>query len=194
MTTLRWNWVRLDTDNRDDIQLISIHSKGSSAFKAINFNIPDVVIIGEPVIDYPMFELISKIKHRYPTVAILTLTDEKNPSYLHRIYNLAEGIMDRSGAFSLNEAITLIKEGKQYIQPDISFILIDYYQYRKVDLISDLTNREYEVLKKVTKGVKCETISSILSVSRRTITEDKRQILKKLNMDSFDEINKVFDK
>jgi DNA-binding NarL/FixJ family response regulator len=139
---------------------------------------------------------IRKIQEKYNPY-IITIIDKSMPldTYLYRLYKLnIHGLMDNSGFYSLNEAIATVLKGYGYIQPNLSHLLVNYVLMGKKTNTGDLTNREYEVMRMTSKGFSNQAIAVYLGVCRRTISNDKKNILSKLKASSIQNIIMSFKK
>lgn len=183
------SWIENVISHMNGFKLIGQYKKASDLFPSLLINKPNLLILSDNIDDASIIQLVLKIKKRTPNIPLLVLSGETSPEFLFRLYRLnVEGIMDKSGNFNLSDALKSILMQKRYIQPDIADSLIEFHQSKYISSYNDLTDREYEIFKKSITGFKCETIANLLNISRRTVCYDRKEILRKLDAYSFDEI------
>jgi len=87
-------------------------------------------------------------------------------------------------------SITQMLNGGSPISPSIARHLLKYHQQQMEKNIASatikikLTNREVDILKKISKGFTCKEIADIESISYHTVATHVRNIYKKLSVNS----------
>lgn len=132
------------------------------------------------------FDLINDLKQIAPSLPLLVLTMYPAEQVALRAYKAgAAGYLTKeSVAGELETAIRKILTGKKYIPPLIADLLADEMGRKNdtteaIDLLSD---REYEVFLKIAQGKRLTDIAEDLSLSIKTISTYRSNILQKLKL------------
>jgi DNA-binding NarL/FixJ family response regulator len=127
-----------------------------------------------------------RIRTQHPDIGVLLLSQYVEPSYAMRLiqdhpervgYLLKERIFD---AAILVDALRRITEGECVIDPTIVSRLVG--RQRRKDPLSELTDREREVLGLVAEGLSNLAIANRLFVTERTIEAHTKQVFEKLGL------------
>lgn len=127
-----------------------------------------------------------QIRAEHPAIGVLVLSHYVEPSYAMRLieeqpervgYLLKERVFDVA---TLVDALRRIVEGETVIDPTIVSRLVR--RRRLPDPVSDLTDREREVLGLVAEGMSNRAIASRLFVTDRTVEAHVTQIFQKLGL------------
>lgn len=127
-----------------------------------------------------------QIRAEHPAIGVLVLSHYVEPSYAMRLieeqpervgYLLKERVFDVA---TLVDALRRIAEGETVIDPTIVSRLVR--RRRLPDPVSDLTEREREVLGLVAEGMSNRAIASRLFVTDRTVEAHVTQIFQKLGL------------
>lgn len=127
-----------------------------------------------------------QIRAAHPTIGVLLLSHYVEPSYAMRLieeqpervgYLLKERVFDVA---TLVDALRRIVDSETVIDPTIVTRLVRRRRLR--DPLSDLTDREREVLELVAEGMSNRAIASRLFVTDRTVEAHVTQIFQKLGL------------
>jgi DNA-binding NarL/FixJ family response regulator len=127
-----------------------------------------------------------KIRAEHPDVGVLVLSQYVEPSYAIRLiqdhpervgYLLKERVFDIAVVV---DALRRIVDGETVIDPTIVSRLVG--KRRREDPLSDLTEREREVLALVAEGLSNTAIAKRLFVTERTVEAHTTQIFQKLRL------------
>jgi DNA-binding NarL/FixJ family response regulator len=128
-----------------------------------------------------------QIRTEFPDVGVLVLSQYVEPSYALRLleehpervgYLLKQRVFD---AAILVDALRRIAEGESVIDPTIVSRLLG--RHRREDPLTELTEREREVLGLVAEGLSNGAIADRLFVTQRTVESHVKQIFLKLNLE-----------
>jgi DNA-binding NarL/FixJ family response regulator len=128
-----------------------------------------------------------QIRAEHPDVGVLVLSQYIEPSYALRLieehpervgYLLKERVFDVA---ILVDALRRIADGETVIDPTIVSRLLG--RRRRADPLSDLTEREREVLGLVAEGLSNRALAERLFVTERTVEAHVKQIFMKLGLD-----------
>lgn len=126
------------------------------------------------------------IRAEHPEVGVLVLSQYVEPSYAMRLieehpervgYLLKERVFDIA---TVVDALRRIVDGETVIDPTIVSRLVG--RRRRQDPISELTEREREVLGLVAEGMSNRAIAARLFVTERTVEAHVTQIFQKLGL------------
>ena len=127
------------------------------------------------------------IRAEHPEVGVLVLSQYIEPSYAMRLiedqpervgYMLKERVFDIA---TVVDALRRIVDGETVIDPTIVSRLIG--RRRRQDPLSELTEREREVLALLAEGLSNTAIAKRLFVAERTVEAHTTQIFQKLRLD-----------
>jgi DNA-binding NarL/FixJ family response regulator len=135
-------------------------------------------------------ENIKKIRKLYGKIDILLLTMYSNENFiLKSIKAGAKGILsNHTTRNEIVEAIYTLRNGFEYLGKSITNILLNSYINRPHqgnngdDYLSQLSQREIEVLKLFGDGFTNQEIADKLFISIRTVETHKNNIMKKINL------------
>ena len=126
------------------------------------------------------------IRAEYPEVGVLVLSQYVEPSYAMRViehhpervgYLLKERVFDIA---TVVDALRRILDGETVIDPTIVSRLLG--RRRRNDPLSDLTEREREVLGLIAEGMSNRAIAARIFVTERTVEAHVTQIFQKLQL------------
>ena len=128
------------------------------------------------------------IRTEFPAVGVLVLSQYVEPTYAMRLleehpervgYLLKERVFDVA---ILVDALRRIADSETVVDPTIVSRLVG--RRRREDPLSELTEREREVLSLVAEGLSNKAIASRLFVTERTVEAHVKQIFLKLHLDA----------
>ena len=168
-----------------EIEIIAHAEDGKDAVEKTIINKPDIVImdIGMPKLNG--VEATAQLKEKMPNTKVIALSMHSEKHYVKGMLEAgAKGYLFKNCTYSqLINAIKTVNEGKKYLSDEITEVLIeDYLDNTEHESISELTDREMEVLKLIAEGKTTRDISEELFVSVKTIGTHKQHIMEKLNI------------
>lgn len=133
-------------------------------------------------------EATRQLKREFPTLAVLILSQYRDPAYLRQALEAgASGYtLKQAGSEELVEAVRAVARGESYLHPSLTSALVD--QVRGISTHSPssaeeaLSDRESEVLRRVARGYTTDEIAHQLYLSVRTVETYKTRGLEKLNL------------
>jgi len=170
-----------------DIKVVAECSDGKMTVEKYQEIRPDVLLID---INMPVMnglEALEKIRTIDPDAKAVMLTIHQDRDYLLRALEIgALGyILKDAEASALIESIRSVYEGQTYIQPVMARELVNEYKRIRSgvdDPRSQLTGREKEVLKLLSKGMLNKEIANVLMISEKTVKNHISSIFRKLNV------------
>lgn len=170
---------------RDDpiIDTIREACDGQDFLDQIELNVPDIVLID---IDMPGMDGITATRiaiEKYPELKVIALSMYGDEDYYVRMLDAgAKGFLLKNSEISdIENAIQHMIEGKSYFSQEILSGIINSLGRKKSSpqLLSDLTDREKEVLYHICKGLSNQEIADTLFLSKRTVDKHRENILLK---------------
>lgn len=163
---------------------------GSQAVKMLENIVPDLVLMD---IDMPVMnglEATQQIRKKFPSVKIMILTMHDEPSLVRKIMDIgANGYMLKNA--DQNELVAAMKdvlEGNLHFPEEIlkgkKPEKEESFSLRPSDsvLVSQLTEREIEILKLIADGLSNKEIGDQLFISHRTVDTHRTNLMKKLDV------------
>lgn len=169
-----------------DITVVGEAANGKEAIDLVEKCSPDVVLIdiAMPVMDgFEATKRLLRKKNRPYQVLILSMyADEHYAARLLRMGAMGYIVKDATVS-QLGEAVRAVHEGRRFIAPVIRDVLaaryLDGVTSDPHDILSD---REFQILRRLAEGATNREIAVELSVSVKTIDAHRLNILSKLNL------------
>ncbi len=176
-------------NNSKRFKVIANFKNYESALQNIEKLHPDIILID---IDIPAINGIDNIKHIrnvFPEIKIIILTKNQQHTFVFDV--LSSGVLGyliKNDNLQIIEALEQLEQGGAPMSTTISRMVIESFQDHD---FKELTKRENEILKLLTKGKSYSTIAEKLYVSRNTVKYHIRNIYEKLNIYCKDEAIKL---
>ncbi len=144
----------------------------------------------------PGMEAARRIISKSPNARIIALSMHSDMLFVSEMLKSgASGYLLKDCAFEeLAKAIDTVIEGKTYLSPSISGVVVDDYLHHLSKTPSSdtdvLTDREREVLQLMAEGKSTKQIAFKLHISVKTVETHRRQIMNKLNIYTVAELTK----
>lgn len=158
---------------------------------------PNVIIVDIIHCENEGIKPIKKIRRAHPRIPILLVVSEDYANFFEEYIALGvRGFVFKSAdAEELVKAVVTLKNGKDYFRKNVWALLKEFIRSRRAGRFakekkSILTIREKDVLKQFCKGLTYKEIGANLHISHRTVESHKKNILKKLNLNSTAEMVK----
>ncbi|MEO6848981.1 MAG: response regulator transcription factor [Mucilaginibacter sp.] len=133
-------------------------------------------------------QLCRMVKSQFPNIQVLILSMYNNaPAVKEAVMAEADGyILKNSGRKELLQAMHRITGGGTYFSQDIVPIIYNQYHKQKVqdEQLSQLSQREKEVLSLIVKELTSEEIAEKLFISKKTVDNHRQHLLEKTNCKS----------
>jgi DNA-binding NarL/FixJ family response regulator len=158
------------------MELVAEASTGKEAVELYAAHRPDVTLMDLRLPDISGLDAITEIRNRYPTARVVVLTTYKGDvQALKAIKAGAYGYLLKSMLrMYMLDTIRAVHSGQKRIPPEIATEMAEHAAQ------DALTQREIEVLKKVSAGNANKIIADRLSISEDTVKAHMKNILSKL--------------
>jgi len=163
--------------------------------KVINENnYYDAVLLNISMPDMNGLEIIKLLKSARPEIPVLVFGNYSENLYAIRVLQIgAYGYLSKERLMDeLVMAVRLIIHGKKYIPPSIANLLAVNLEKNISNKLPHelLSEREFEIMSMLASNMKLKYIAERLSLSIKTVSSHKSNILKKMNMKNNSEIVK----
>ncbi len=170
-----------------DFAIIGQASNGKNTIEMAKELLPDVLLLDITMPDEDGITITKKISAAFPVIQIIMLTASENEDDLMKALKAgARGyVLKGISAKELVKVVRTIAAGGTYISPDMAtIILFELSQPSQPDPLSELSDREKEILKLVAKGYTNREIGTQIHLSEKTIKHYMSNILQKLHVRS----------
>lgn len=183
-------------EKKIDIEVIAEAENGREAVELAREFKPEVIIMDVSMPDLNGVEASKQIIQDNDNIKIIALSMHSDSLFVSEMLKSgASGYLLKDCAFEeLEQAIRTVVEGKAYLSPSISGVVVDDYLQRlsktEHDNIEVLTDREREVLQLLAEGKSTKQIALKLHISAKTVETHRRQIMNKLDIHTVAELTK----
>lgn len=187
--------LRLIVDQHPEFTVVGEADDGRQAVALVETLKPDVVVmdIGMPRLNG--IEAAGQITKAHPETAVVMLSMHSDEGYVLRALKAgARGyLLKDSAEADLTKAISAVMEGKSFLSPAVSKVLLEDYM-RKLqrsgveDSFDLLSSREREILQLVAEGNSSKEMAALLNLSVHTVETHRANIMQKLNLRGMPEL------
>ncbi len=181
-------------NSEDDLHVIGGANSGREALQLIDGLRPDVVVTDISMPGLNGIETTRQLRARYDALKIIILSMHEDQAYVTEALQAgANGyVVKQADAGEVIRAIKAVMAGGAYLSPIISKDLIDDYLTRAPNTVPahQLTTREREVAQLIAEGQSTREISTLLTISVKTVETHRANIMRKLNAKSTADIVK----
>lgn len=172
----------------EDMNIVCEAENGEKALKLLNEYQFDILLLdfNMPIING--IDVLRKMKENGEKIKVIMLTVESDKKTIKEAINIgADGYMlkDSAGTEIVN-AIRLVNSGEKYIDKSLVSVLFSNMKINdkiKVSILDNLSKREVEVLREISKGLSNKEIGEELFLSEKTVKNYATSIFRKINVD-----------
>jgi len=188
--------IRSLLESQEDILVVGEASNGSEALEVISTLLPDIVLMDISMPKTNGLEATRLIKERFPHVKVLMLTQHDNREYIAPALGAgASGyVLKRSGRREMLNAIRQVHEQGAFLTNKITQEVLQEYSrpgYNGSKTEPRLTDRESQVLQLIVEGKSNKEIALALSISPKTVSVHRTNIMSKLDVQNTVELVRV---
>ncbi len=187
--------IKLALNNQPDINIVGVAHNGKQAIEKAKTLQPHIILMDINMPEMNGIEAAGIIKTEMPQIRIIMLTMLDNQKFI--IEAMAKGIdgylYKDTNIKELVTAIHTVKEGKEYLNKDVTDNIINYLTHRKSNVTSTdglprITPRELEIIKLISHGLTSKAVADKLFISELTVIKHRKNIIKKLGVKNFTEV------
>jgi len=189
--------LRMLLDGEIDVEIVGEAGTASEAINAVASLKPDMILMDIGLPDMSGIDAAREVKRLWPEVSIVALTIHEDQEYFFKMLEAgASGyVPKRAAPEELLTAIRVAASGGVYLYPSLAKLLVkDYLSNEQPngddENLNDLTPREQEVLTLLADGDSNIDIAEQLSISPKTVSRHRENIMRKLNLHSRTELVK----
>jgi DNA-binding NarL/FixJ family response regulator len=188
--------LQLLINSNDSFSCSNTFSTAEEILAQLPKDLPDVVLMDIQLPGISGIEAVKKLKVKYPAVQfIMSTIYEDNESIFESLKAGATGyLLKKTIPSKILEAITEVYDGGSPMSAQIARKVIAAFQKKNpIDESSELTPKEKEILKALSKGLRYKEIAFEMQISMDTVRTHVRHIYEKLQVQSrMDAVNKVY--
>lgn len=171
----------------DDLKVVGDAENGENAIKLVHDYEPAVVLLDLNMPIMNGIEALKNIKKQGDKIKVIMLTVENDRKTIHSAIDIgADGyVLKDSAGTEIVSAIRAVYKGEKYIDKSlVSLLFSDIKSKEKTttSILDSLTNREIEVLIKISIGLSNKEIGKELFLSEKTIKNYATTIFRKINV------------
>jgi DNA-binding NarL/FixJ family response regulator len=181
------------------LEVMAVVGDADSLRAACDAEAPDVVVTDirmPPTHTDEGIQLAMDLRDRHPKVGVVVLSQYSDPRYAlallqrgsdRRAYLLKERVHNRA---ELTAAIHAVAEGGSMIDPKIVERLVETRAQVQDSPLSELTDREREVLSEIAQGKSNSAIAASLFLTKRAVEKHINAIFMKLGLAGAEDVSK----
>ena len=179
-----------------DLEVIAQAGDGHSTIELTRDLSPDMVIMDIGMPDLNGIDATRQIVHDFPQIKVIGLSMHSGKKYIIEMLKAgASGYLLKDCALEeLIIAINTVAEGKIYLSPSITDIVVENYvrksKKKELSAFSLLSQREREVLQLLAEGNTTKQIGLHLHISPKTVEGHRLRLMEKLKLDSVAQLTK----
>ena len=174
-----------------DMEVVGEADNGREAVQLAKRLRPDLVVMDVSMPELNGIEATRQILSEMEGVKVLALSMHRDPRFVAGVLEAgAKGYMVKDcTAAELTSVIRLVAQGKTYLSPEVTDLVVKGFVGRlKQDIshppASVLSPREREVLQLLAEGYKAKEVAESLHLGVKTVETHRRNLMEKLDIDN----------
>ncbi|HOY62341.1 MAG TPA: response regulator transcription factor [bacterium] len=183
--------IRKILESQSDIVVVGMGGGGREAIELLNKETIDVMLLDLDMPDMDGLEVTKFAAHSCPQTKILILTMHDDEEYALRIMKAGAAgyALKASSAAELPNIVRNIAAGKIYTHPSIAEkVASRMYKNNSNKALSYLSDREFQIIKRLAEGHEQKEIADQLCISVSTVATHKKRLMEKLKLKNNSEI------
>ncbi len=187
--------LRALLEKQPDFEITGMSGDGQETIRMAHRLAPDLIIMDINMPSLSGIEATRRIRADLPAVKILTLSVHSRSALVAQMIQAgASGYLPKScAAKELIEAIRAVMRNHTYLSPKIMDSVVEYMRAdpsAQAVTVSELSNREREVLGLIAAGKSSKEIADCLNLSERTIEFHRHNLMDKVGLHTVAELTK----
>lgn len=185
--------LRLLLSAEADFEVVGTACSGEEAARLVSSLQPDVVVMDITLEGQDGLETTRQIKTRHEDrVKVLALTIHEGPDYFFAMLEAgADGyVPKRAASEDLIQAIRVVAGGEVYLHHSVAGVLVQDFLNGEAQPaespnpvnLARLTDRERVIMLLIAEGLRNQDIAEQLTISPKTVSRHRENILRKLNL------------
>lgn len=164
------------------LKVVAELDSGEAVNQYCNTHKPDVIIMDISMPGMGGLEAIRRVKAKNPDLKVLVFTMHDNIAFIEKALAAgANGYVTKNNAANvLLEAVLAVSQGKEWVDPALSWKVTSRPQSEREGELSVLSRREFQIFCKYAEGRTTQEIADDLSLSIKTVSNYQTQIKEKL--------------
>ncbi|MCP4712293.1 MAG: response regulator transcription factor [Planctomycetes bacterium] len=183
-------------EQQEDIEVVRKYGNEGDLSALAEDHSPQVMIVNTDMANFNAIECFSKVLQNCIGVKIIALTTYHKRHFVREMFQAGvSGMLLKQNSFEeLLEAIRTVTKDQVYLSQLLAGVMVDRNsngtsaQTEPDD--QELTEREYDVIRLLSEGKSSKEIANHINMSVQTVDACRREILKKLNLDSMAQLVK----
>ncbi|MGE8500360.1 MAG: response regulator [Pseudomonas sp.] len=167
----------------DDIEVVAEAENGSRVLEQLRCQTVDLVLLDISMPGVCGEDLVGRIHGRYPQLPVLALTMHNEPQVALRVLRAgAKGYLTKDqDPVVLLSAVRKVAAGARYIDPQlVEQIALSWSEPYQRSGLNNLTDREFQVMRMLAKGLSVNQIADQLVISNKTVSTHKVRLMEKM--------------
>lgn len=171
-----------------DLMVSAEVDNAARALEAIERGQPDIVLMDMGLPDKSGLELLKDVRAMYPDLRVLVISMHDETLYAERVIRAGGRgyIMKQEGAEKILEAIRKVLGGGIYVSENIASLIVDSLAEKRAKgaeaSVARLSDREFEILRLIGRGIEAHDIARQLHLSIKTVDTHRGRIKEKLRL------------
>jgi DNA-binding NarL/FixJ family response regulator len=176
-------------ENDPELKVVAEAENGIEALQMVRSKNIDVVILDMSMPEMSGLDCLKQIKSEFPDLPVLVFSMHPEEQYEQRVLQAgASGYLTkRTKPMEVLQAIKEVAAGKKLMSEKLKEKVIQGKGKLEEPHLR-LSDREFQVMKLLAKGLRAKEIANYLKISEKTVTTYRTRVLKKLGFNSNSEI------
>ena len=182
--------IRTVLGQADDIVIVAEAENGEEAIRLVEEYKPHILLADITMPGMSGIDTAEIISRDFPKTKVIIFSMHEDEEYISKaIENKASGYLSKNAEKEeMVQAIHTVAQGGQYFSSDVSQTMLSSYVSNAINdkdstaQKTHLTNREAEILKMVSAGLRSKEIADKLFISTRTVETHRNNIMQKLDV------------
>jgi DNA-binding NarL/FixJ family response regulator len=169
-----------------DLAVVGICGSAREALSNLQSRKCDVLLCDISLPDASGMELLSQVRSQFPHVHVLVHSSHSESQFgLNALKSGAAGYVSKSAsAEELLRAIRTVARGHRYVSPALAGLLVDGLDGPTQAVHTLLSQREFNVLRRLATGESVTQIAQALQLSVKTVSTYRSRILQKMGLEN----------
>lgn len=181
--------LRRIIENDNELKVVAEAENGIEVLQRVRSNNIDVVILDISMPEMSGLDCLKQLKIEFPEIPVLIFSMHPQEQYEQRVLQAgASGYLTkRTKPLDFVQAIKDVYHGKKLMSEELKERIIKSKGKLEQPHLR-LSDREFQVMKLIAKGLRTKEIANYLKISDKTVTTYRMRILDKLGLSSNSEI------